>query len=114
MQIDAEPDKIASTDFGAFKLISGPMQSSSYSISFINGEQTSISSFTYTYILKPTSIGEQEIPGITFVVDGAELYSNPIHVTVTKKNQDLITPKNQKDNDQSPAPTLKQTSPSSK
>ena len=51
VQIDAEPDKIASTDFGAFKLISGPMQSSSYSISFINGEQTSISSFTYTYIL---------------------------------------------------------------
>ena len=99
VQIDAEPDKIASTDFGDFKLISGPMQSSSYSISFINGEQTSISSFTYTYILKPTSIGEQEIPGITFVVDGTELNSNPIHVTVTKKNQDLITPKNQKDND---------------
>lgn len=99
VQIDAEPDKIASTDFGAFKLISGPMQSSSYSISFINGEQTSISSFTYTYILKPTSIGEQEIPGITFVVNGTELNSNPIHVTVTKKNQDLITPKNQKDND---------------
>lgn len=99
VQINAEPDKIAATDFGSFKLISGPMQNSSYSISFINGEQTSVTSFTYTYILKPTSIGEQDIPGITFVVDGAELSSNPIHVTVTKKNQDLITPKNQKDND---------------
>ncbi len=99
VQIDAEPDKIASTDFGSFKLISGPMQSSSYSISFINGEQASVSSFTYTYILKPTRIGEQDIPGVTFIVDGAELSSSSIHVTVTKKNQDLITPKNQKDND---------------
>ena len=50
---------VASTDFGNFSKVNGPAVSSSQSISFVNGQQTSSYTRTFTYTLKPSKNGPQ-------------------------------------------------------
>lgn len=79
--------KVATTDFGSFKKVGGPFQSTSSSISFANGKQTSSYSVTFTYTLKPTKTGKQTIPGVTCNADGKNVKSNAVTIEVTKEDQ---------------------------
>ena len=79
--------KVASTDFGPFTKLAGPSQSSSQSISVINGQQTSSYSVTFTYVLKPTKVGKQTIPGVTCNIGGKNVKSNSVSIEVTKEDQ---------------------------
>jgi len=87
VKLNKRPSKVSSQDFGTFTLASGPATGSSTSISIINGQQTMTSEYSYTYTLKPTKLGEQQIPGVSFVVDGQTVKSNAVTVTVTQENQ---------------------------
>lgn len=78
---------VASTDFGNFSKVNGPAVSSSQSISFVNGQQTSSYTRTFTYTLKPSKTGVQTIPGVTCDVGGKKVKSNAISIEVTKEDQ---------------------------
>lgn len=87
VKLNEKPSKIVSQDFGTFTLAGGPSQGSSTSISFINGQQSMKSEYSYTYTLKPSKLGEASIPGVTFLVNGKQVKSNAVTVTVTQENQ---------------------------
>lgn len=79
--------KVTATDFGSFKKVNGPFQSTSQSVSFTNGQQTSSYTVTFTYTLKPTKTGKQTIPGVTCTADGKTVKSNAVTVEVTQEDQ---------------------------
>ena len=87
VKLNEKPNKIVSQDFGTFTLAGGPSQGSSTSISFVNGQQSMKSEYSYTYTLKPSKLGEATIPGVTFLVNGKQVKSNTVTVTVTQENQ---------------------------
>ena len=87
VKLNEKPSKIVSQDFGTFTLAGGPSQGSSTSITFINGQQSMKSEYSYTYTLRPSKLGEATIPGVTFQVNGKQVKSNAVTVTLTQENQ---------------------------
>lgn len=87
VKLNEKPSKIVKQDFGTFTLAGGPSQGSSTSISFVNGQKSVKSEYSYTYSLKPSKLGETAIPGVTFLVNGKQVKSNAVTVTVTQENQ---------------------------
>ncbi len=92
VKLNEKPSKIVAQDFGTFTLAGGPSQGSSTSITFINGQQSVKSEYSYTYSLKPSKLGEQNIPGVTFLVGGKQVKCNAVTVTVTQENQRKAQP----------------------
>ena len=60
-----------------FDLLIGPMESSSRSVSIINGKRTSSRTVSYTYVLKPRSEGEFILPPAIAMVKGNQIQSSP-------------------------------------
>ncbi len=87
VKLSEKASQIASQNFGAFTKINGPSQSYSSSTSIINGQVSSSTEYTYTYTLQPTKLGQQTIPGVTFMVNGKQVKSNAVTITVTQENQ---------------------------
>lgn len=65
-----------------FSVLSGPNQSSSSSMTFINGKQTTESSITYSYVLIGEEEGEFSIPAATITVGKEQLSSNKLTIKV--------------------------------
>src|ERR1700712_1393528 len=65
--------------FSGFTVVSGPMQQTGMSI--INGATSKYEGVTY--VLKPSGTGKYNIAGATAMVDGKQLHSNSVTVTVT-------------------------------
>ena len=65
--------------FNGFTVVSGPMQQNGMSI--VNGAVSKYEGVTY--VLKPSATGRFIIPGATAVVDGKQLRSNSVPITVT-------------------------------
>ncbi|MFT3932509.1 MAG: BatD family protein [Chitinophagaceae bacterium] len=65
--------------FTGFTVVSGPMQQTG--ISIVNGATTK--SEGISYVLKPNAIGKFTIGGATAVIDGKQMHSNPVAITVT-------------------------------
>ena len=72
-------DDFTPPDFRDFKVLAGPMQSTSYSI--INGKQSFEMSYSYT--LQPNRKGVFTIPSASITYDGETIKSNTVKVTVT-------------------------------
>lgn len=68
--------------FEGFEVLMGPSSSRSSSTSIVNGEVTSTSTITYTYILMGVKEGEYSIPGASIVADGDSKTSNSLKVKV--------------------------------
>lgn len=60
----------------------GPQQGSSSSTTWINGKTTSVSQYTYSYILSATAPGKFSIPSAVATVSGRQLRSNPAAIEV--------------------------------
>ncbi|MGN0191152.1 MAG: BatD family protein, partial [Candidatus Cryptobacteroides sp.] len=69
-----------------FDLLIGPMESSSRSISIVNGKRTSSRTVSYTYVLKPRSEGEFVLPPATAKVKDNQIQSSPVTVKVIQNN----------------------------
>ncbi len=72
-------ESITPPSFAGFTVVSGPIQQSGMSI--INGATTK--SEGITYVLKPSAIGKFVIAGASAVVDGKQMRSNSVAITVT-------------------------------
>ena len=53
----------------------------------MNGNVTSTSSITFTYILMANTAGEYTIPGASIVADGNQMVSNSVKVKVLPQDQ---------------------------
>lgn len=65
-----------------FDILMGPSRSQQSSVQIINGQRTSTSTITFTYILLATKEGTFTIPGATIDAEGEKLISNSIQVKV--------------------------------
>ena len=72
-------DDFTPPDFGSFKVLAGPSQSSSFSS--INGKSSY--KLTYSYIIQPTTKGTFSIPSASITYEGQTISSNTVRVTVT-------------------------------
>lgn len=70
-----------------FDVLMGPSRSQQNSVQIINGQTTSTSSITFTYILMATAEGSFTIPGATITAEGNQMVSNSVHVNVLPADQ---------------------------
>jgi len=85
--LNQRAQQIASLQFPGFDILSGPNQSSSTSMSIVNGQTTQTNSFSYSYTLRAQREGTFTIPAATFVVDGNEVKSNSVQIKVIAAQQ---------------------------
>lgn len=85
-EVNAQGDNLKVPPFKDFSTIAGPSQSSSSSISIINGRTTQSITVGYTYVLQATKEGKFTIPSASIRVDGKVYESNPVTVMVVKGN----------------------------
>lgn len=70
-----------------FEVLMGPSRSQQSSVQIINGQTTSTSSITFTYILLANTEGSFTIPGATITADGNQVISNSVQVKVLPTDQ---------------------------
>ena len=83
--LNEKPSSIQLGNIPGFKMVGGPSQSSSSSVSIVNGSMTSSNTYTYTYTLEAISEGTYTLDGAVAVVGGTKYTSNSISVTVQKE-----------------------------
>ncbi len=81
----------AHPDFSNFRIISGPIQSTSMSI--INGAVSA--SVSYSYYLRPVSQGTFTIGSASIQYKGKTFKTNPVSITVTKAEEPVTPPPTQ-------------------
>ncbi len=70
-----------------FDVLMGPSRSQQNSVQIINGQTTSTSSITFTYILMATEEGSFTIPGATIIAEGNQMVSNSVHINVLPEDR---------------------------
>ena len=70
-----------------FEVLMGPSRSTQSSTQIINGNVTSTSTITFTYILMAGKEGKYTIPGATIVADGNNYTSNSVEIKVLPPDQ---------------------------
>ena len=70
-----------------FEVLMGPSRSTQSSTQIINGNVTSTSTITFTYILMAEKEGTYSIPGATIVADGNNYTSNSVSIKVLPHDQ---------------------------
>ncbi|WP_455972976.1 BatD family protein [Bacteroides congonensis] len=70
-----------------FDVLMGPSRSQQSSTQIINGNVTSTSSITFTYILMANTAGEYTISGASIVADGNQMVSNSVKIKVLPQDQ---------------------------
>ena len=85
--LNQRAQQIAELQFPGFDALSGPNQSSSTSVSVVNGQTTQSNSFSYSYTLRAQKEGAFTIPAAVFVVDGNQVKSNSVQIKVVAAQQ---------------------------
>ncbi|WP_294557512.1 BatD family protein [uncultured Bacteroides sp.] len=70
-----------------FDVLMGPSRSQQSSTQIVNGNVTSTSSITFTYILMANTAGEYTIGGASIVADGNQMVSNSVRIKVLPQDQ---------------------------
>ena len=70
-----------------FEVLMGPSRSTQSSTQIVNGNVTSTSTITFTYILMAGKEGDYKIPGATIVADGDNYTSNSVEIKVLPPDQ---------------------------
>ena len=79
-----DPD-VSLPEMKDFKIVSGPNQSSSTNVQFVNGKMTKSSTVTLTWTLIPVTIGQVTVPTIKIQAGKKSFASSPITVTISKR-----------------------------
>lgn len=80
--VNAEAKDLRVQEMPDFEVLMGPSQSKSYSSSWVNGQSSSETTITFTYILMPKKVGTFNIAPATIKVNGANYVSNALSVKV--------------------------------
>lgn len=81
---EANPPRVS--EINGCKFLSGPGVSTSYSMSILNGQQTSKTTVDYTYTYRADSAGTYTIPEASISVDGKTLKTQPTKFKVYPSN----------------------------
>ena len=87
--VKSDPD-VQLPNFQDFKIVSGPNQSSSTNVQFVNGKMTKSSTTTLAWTLITTKTGKLTIPDTVIKAGKPSFTSSPISITVSKRG-DLQT-----------------------
>ena len=68
-----------------FKIVTGPLQSSSTNVQFINGNMTRSSTTKYSWSIIPNRIGKLKIPSLQIDIGKGKYSTNPITISVSKR-----------------------------
>ncbi|MBR1878686.1 MAG: protein BatD [Paludibacteraceae bacterium] len=79
-------------EFTDFDVLAGPYTSTSSSTSFVNGRRTSSFEQTYTYTLMAQRAGTFTIAPATVRVDGDNVQSNGVRITVLPEDEESSSP----------------------
>jgi len=82
--VNSDPD-VELPKISDFRVVSGPNQSSSTNVQFINGKMTKSATSTLTWTLIPTKTGQLTIPAISINLGKQTYQSAPIAITVKKR-----------------------------
>ena len=93
--LNQRAQQIAELQFPGFDVLSGPNQSSSSSMTVVNGQATQSSSFSYSYTLRAQKEGAFTVPPALFVVDGNQVKSNSVQIKVVVSQQSGTLPPQQ-------------------
>ena len=85
--LNAQASRLPALNFSNFSVVGGPNQSSSTSVSVVNGQMSSTSSFTYTYTLVAEKEGTYTIPSLPFAANNQTVNSNTVTVQVVAASQ---------------------------
>jgi hypothetical protein len=85
--LNQRAQQVADLQFSGFDILSGPNQSSSTSMTMMNGQTTQSSSFSYSYTLRAQKEGSFTIPAAVFLVDGNQVKSNSLQIKVVAGQQ---------------------------
>ena len=88
-----------------FDVLMGPSRSQQSSTQIVNGNVTSTSSITFTYILMANNAGEYTIPGASIVADGDQMVSNSVKIKVLPQDQNHNSSRRNNDNSSSIQPS---------
>ncbi len=99
-ELNAEGERFKGPDFKDWRVLSGPMSSTSSSIQIINGQMNRSFTQSYTYIITPTKEGELSIGSAEVVVDGETFKSQPVTVKVTKGSANTSSESNNQNQQQ--------------
>ena len=73
-----------------FKIVSGPNQSNSTNVQFVNAKMTKNSIITLSWTLIPVKTGHLEIPALSIDIGGEIIKSKPIRIIVSKRENSNI------------------------
>ncbi|HOI33009.1 MAG: BatD family protein [Bacteroidales bacterium] len=90
-ELNAEGERFKGPNFADWRVLSGPMSSTSSSIQIINGQMTRNFTQSYTYIVTATKEGTFEIGSAEIIVDGKTIKSSPVTVKVVKGSSSAST-----------------------
>ena len=82
--IKSDPD-VRLPNLQDFKIVSGPNQSSSTNVQFVNGKMTKSSTTTLSWTLIPTKTGKLTIPAMVIKAGKQSFTSSPVSITVSKR-----------------------------
>ena len=82
--IKGDPD-VSLPKMKDFKVVSGPNQSSSTNVQFVNGKMTKNSTVTLTWTLIPVKTGQVTVPTIKIHAGKKSFSSSPISISVSKR-----------------------------
>jgi hypothetical protein len=85
--LNQRAQQIANLNFPGFDVLSGPNQSSSTSMTIVNGQTTHSNTFSYSYTLRAQKEGAFTVQAATFVVDGNQVKSNAVQIKVVASQQ---------------------------
>jgi len=85
--LNQRAQQIASYQFPGFDALSGPNQSTSTSMTIMNGQTTQSTTISYSFTLRAQKEGTFTIPAAIFVVDGAQVKSNSVQIKVVAAQQ---------------------------
>ena len=83
----SEKAKIGGVQFNHFNVLGGPNTSFSSSSSYVNGQWTKNETYTYSYVLQASKEGTFTVPGISVVMDGKQMKTNAVTITVVAASQ---------------------------
>ena len=68
-----------------FKIVTGPLQSSSTNVQFVNGNMTRSSTTKYSWSIMPNRIGKLKIPSLQIDIGKGKYSTTPIIISVLKR-----------------------------
>ena len=83
---NGEIEQFRAPNFNGLRILSGPNQSSSSSVQMINGQFSQSKTVSYNYYATALNEGSLEIGSASAKVDGKDVKSNPIKLSVGKAN----------------------------